>query len=252
VRLELLWNWRLLCERIAVASLEQRRLGKLRNTPADKLSIGHIDSLELLEMAQCAGIKAIYDVGANVGTWVLLAKAIIPEATVHAFEPLPIHHDSFARNCRSLLNVNLHRIALGSQNTSASLRVTDFSDASSFLPLATAGRKIFGLAEVSQVLTTVRRLDDFRAENKLALPDLIKLDVQGFELEVVSGAISVLANVKALILEVSFVEIYQDQCMFPEISNFLDRHNFTLHALGVSTPLGKPLIQADALFIKKP
>ena len=250
MRLELLWNLRLLCERLAVESQRRRRLGRLRNTPASGLSLGHIDSLELLEIARCSGIKVIYDIGANVGSWTLLAKAVIPRATFEAFEPLPKHHQGFTRNCRKLAGVNLHRIALGSQNTSASLHVTDFSDAYSFLPLTNASRELFGLTEVDQVPTPVRRLDDYRAEMNLPMPDLIKLDVQGFELEVLKGAPSVLKSVKALIVEVGFVELYEHQCMFPEVCGFLNQHNFRIHAFGVTTPLGKPLVQADALFLK--
>src|ERR1700722_18660728 len=148
MRLELFYNPRLMCERLATASLQRRRLAKLRNTPARNLLPGHVDSLELLEIAKPLGIRSIYDIGANVGTWALLAKAVIPEATVEAFEPLPKHHIDFQNNLREVSGVTLHRIALGPENTTASLRVTNFSDASSLLPLADAGHSQFGLKEV--------------------------------------------------------------------------------------------------------
>ena len=95
MRPSLIWNWRLLCERLALASLRHRRLAKLRNTPARSLSLGHIESLELLELIEDADAKVIYDVGANVGTWTLLAKSIFPASRVEAFEPLPSHHGGF-------------------------------------------------------------------------------------------------------------------------------------------------------------
>src|SRR5215472_16265103 len=88
----LLYNPRLLCERLAVASIRRRRMARLKRTPAGRLRLGHIDSLELLEMATAhIDIQVIYDIGANIGTWTLLAKAIIGGACVHAFEPLPAH-----------------------------------------------------------------------------------------------------------------------------------------------------------------
>lgn len=251
MRLELLWNPRLLCERLAAISAQQRRLKKLRNTPAQNLSLGHIDSLELLEIARIAGIKVIYDIGANAGTWALLAKAIIPDASVEAFEPLPMHHESFKQNCAHLPKVTLHPIALGAANTTMSLRVTDFSDASSFLPLTKTAHQLFGLAEVAQLPTPVRRLDDFILEKHLNAPDLIKLDVQGFEVQVLLGAVSALATAKAVIIEVSFVQLYEDQCSFSAVCSFLEHYSFGLHALSTATPLGKTLVQADALFMKK-
>lgn len=251
MRLELLWNWRLLCERLAVESERRRRLGRLRHTPAEGLQLRYIDSLELLEVAREAGIATIYDIGANLGTWSLLAKAVIPGARVEAFEPLPAHHAGFMRRCEGLAGVNLHRIALGAANGIANLRVTDFSDASSFLPMTDASRRLFGLEEAGQVATEVRRLDDYQAEKGLPPPDLMKLDVQGFELEVLKGSTRQLRAAKALIVEVSFVELYERQCMFPEVSGFLDQHGFSVHAFGVTTPLGKPLVQADILFLRR-
>ena len=251
MRPSLIWNWRLLCERLAQASQRRRRLAKLKNTPARSLSLGHIESLELLELIDAADTKVIYDVGANVGTWTLLAKSIFPASRVEAFEPLPTHHSGFESTCGALADVTLHKVALGPTNTMMLLRVTDFSDASSFLPIASANQSIAGVKEVRQVSVPVRRLEDYRQEMGLELPDLIKLDVQGYELAVLESAANELEHCKAIITEVSFVELYEGQCMFPDICSFLDRQGFRLHVLGVSTELGKPLVQADVLFIKK-
>ena len=91
MRLELLYNARLLCERLAIESVRRRRLAALKGTQAAGLALGHIDTLELVELAGQAGISVIYDIGANVGTWSLLAKSLIPGARIHAFEPLPKH-----------------------------------------------------------------------------------------------------------------------------------------------------------------
>jgi hypothetical protein len=103
MRLELLYNPRLLCERLAIASIRSRRLAKLSNTPARGLSLGHVDSLEFLELARPLGIHSIYDIGANVGSWTLLAKSIIPNAAIEAFEPLPKHHASFQKTSSASL-----------------------------------------------------------------------------------------------------------------------------------------------------
>ncbi|MCU1304361.1 MAG: methyltransferase, FkbM family, partial [Candidatus Sulfotelmatobacter sp.] len=91
MRFELLYNPRLLCERLAIESARRRRLGSLRGTPGGGLALGHIDTLELVELAREAGISVIYDIGANVGTWSLMATSLIPSACIHAFEPLPKH-----------------------------------------------------------------------------------------------------------------------------------------------------------------
>jgi len=250
VRPALLWNPRLLCERLAVASVERRRLGRLRGTLAGGLSPGHIDSLELLDIAKRVGIEVIYDIGANVGTWTLLATSLIPEAALEAFEPLPAHVEHFDKICGRLPGIRLHPVALGSENGTARLRVTNFSDSSSILPVAWAGHEQFGLKESGSVPVAIRRLDDYRAERVLALPDLIKLDVQGYELEVLKGAPDCVAHSKAVLAEVSFIEYYERQCLFHDIVAFLAGFGLHCAAMGHSTPTGRPLGQTDVLFIR--
>ena len=80
MRPELFYNPLLLLERIGQWATERSRLRELRGTVAENLQTGHIDSLELLKLLRPLSPKVIYDVGANVGTWTLLAKAIFPEA----------------------------------------------------------------------------------------------------------------------------------------------------------------------------
>lgn len=249
MRPELFYNPRLLCERLAVESINRRRIARLRNTPAKGLSLGHIDSLELLDLVDPANVKVIYDIGANVGTWALLAKAVIPNAQVHAFEPLPKHQEGFVHNVAYLEHVTLHRIALGSENKLATLHVTDFSDASSVLPSAAANQLHFGTREVEQVPVQLHRLDDYRMAQQLGWPDLIKLDVQGYELEALKGGQDCLSSAKAVVVEVSFVEFYEGQALFEDVVRFMAENGFRLHAFSTTTPLGKPIYQTDVLFL---
>jgi FkbM family methyltransferase len=249
VRAELIWSPRLLCERIADASRRGRRLSRLRGSVAGHLQAGHIESLELLELLRPIALDTIHDIGANVGSWTLLAKAIHPRAHVEAFEPLDEHAETFERRTSKLSGVRLHRVALGSHDGEADMNVADFSDASSLLPLA---EESYGLRAVRQERVAVRRLDDLVGSGEVPPPDLIKLDVQGYELEVLRGARDTLDRARAVIAEVSFVELYQYQCFFHEIVSFMADRRFRLHALGTGTAVGAPLVQTDVLFLKTP
>lgn len=251
MRRELLYNPRLLCERLAIESIRRRRLERLYSTPGEQLSSGHIDSLELLELAAQSGIKTVYDVGANVGTWSLLAKSIIPDAELHAFEPLPKHQDGFVDNVSGVGNITLHRIALGSESKNATLHITDFSDESSMLAPAPASKSGFGIQEVQQFPIQLVRLDDYRAVQKLPWPDLIKLDVQGYELEVLKGARECIRATKAVLSEVSFVDYYEGQCHFHEVVGYLAETGLFVHAFGINTSVGRAIGQTDVLFMRK-
>ena len=252
MRRALFYNPRLLCERIALESTRRRRLARLKGTPASALSLGHIDTLELLELLDPAKVKVIYDIGANVGTWTLLAKAVIPDAEIHAFEPMVEHCRAFAANTARIPGVLLHPTALGAEAKSATLHVTDFSDASSILPLADSGRSEFGVHETEQRPISISTLDHWRESHDLPPPDLIKLDVQGYEANVLKGGPECLRCATAVIVEVSFVAFYRNQSLFADIVGLLGSYGFDLHAFGMNTPLGQPLAQADALFLRGP
>ena len=90
MRKELLYNPYMLLERIGQWAAETRRLRRLSRTSARILNRYHIDSLELLDLLAKNPPKVVYDIGANRGTWTLLAKTLFPECEIHAFEPLEI------------------------------------------------------------------------------------------------------------------------------------------------------------------
>jgi FkbM family methyltransferase len=214
------------------------------------LEAGHVESLELLELLRPIVVNTIYDIGANVGRWTLLAKAIHPPAHVEAFEPLNDHAEIFARQTKNLAGIRLHRMALGSHNGEGMMNVADFSDASSLLPLARGSHGWAGLRELRRERVTVRRLDDLVDTGRIPPPDLMKLDVQGYELEVLRGARDTLGRTRAVIAEVSFVECYQRQCLFHDVVSFMADRNFRLHAFGAGTVIGGPLVQTDVLFLR--
>lgn len=251
MRLELLYNPRLLCERLAEISLSARRIAKLRGTVASNLKSGHIDSLELLELLSGDPPAVIYDIGANVGTWTLLAKAVFPSSEIHAFEPLPGHVESFRRNTTNVPDVQLHELCLGASEGELPMKVTDFSDASSLLPLTEVGRRQWNLAQTEEILLRVETLDSWISMNALRTPDLIKLDVQGYELEVLKGSEIALAHTRAVILEASFQNFYEGQCRFDELVSILAKNGLHLHAIGNGTAIGRRLIQSDLLFVRE-
>jgi FkbM family methyltransferase len=250
MRAELFYNPFALLQRLGEWSVTRRRLARLRGTVAAGLGDGHIDLLELLELLRPLDPSIIYDIGANVGTWTLLAKAIFPNAAVHAFEPLPSHASSFQHGVANISNITLHPVALGAENGLAHLHVTSFSDASSMLPLSEPGRIQWSLSEIDHVPVTVKRMDDVVAAEQLTLPDLLKLDVQGFELEVLRGAPDCLAHAKAVIIEVSFREFYRGQCRFDEVVSFLAAGSLFVRAFGTRTALGQGLVSTDVLFVR--
>src|SRR5215510_13520248 len=220
MRAALLYNPRMLIERLAKLSLETRRSRRLRDTPGARLRKEHLDSLELLELLPLAP-KVIYDIGANTGTWTILAKSVYPLAEVFAFEPLEWHCQAYLRATATLQNVTLHQLALGSLPGHFDMEVPTKSDCASPLPMAPACQDIFNLKFDKRVTVAVERLDDYARRHNLPAPDLVKLDVQGFECEVLNGGLRSIQSASAVITEISFREFYKGQCRFDQLVSLL-------------------------------
>lgn len=253
MRLSLLYNPMVMIDRLAVAINRNKRKRKLKGTPAANLKLGYLDSLELLELIKKEDFepRVIYDVGANIGTWTLLAKSFFPDAAVHAFEPLPEHLTKLNSNTDRLTQIATHPFCLGNENKNAVINVSSFSDSSSMLDATPLEFEQFGIKKAAEQTVTVKRVDDLIEQGVLPVPDLIKLDVQGFELEVLKGADKYIDQVSYLIVEVSFKRYYYDQPLFLDIANYLSEFNFGIHAFGHSTPTGQELGQIDVLFKKQ-
>lgn len=237
-------------ERLALSSQRWRRRRKLTSSPAAQLGLGHLDSLELLELLANRPPAVIYDIGANAGTWTCLAKSIYPAARVIGIEPLKQHHRAFLE-CSSKWEgeVQLFDCALGPRSGRAMMQVMNFSDASSILKPTATGEREFSISATGQTEVKMCRLDDLISDHKLPAPDLLKLDVQGYELEVMRGAEGALQRAKAIICEVSFESFYAGQALAVEVFAFLHERGFRIHSLGVNTPLGQRLVQTDVLFL---
>jgi FkbM family methyltransferase len=237
-------------ERLGRKAGRLRRKLRLRGTPAEHLRSAHIGSLELLEMLRPLRPRVVFDIGANIGTWTLLAKSIFPECTVHAFEPLRGHADKFAGTVELLAGVLLHEMALGAEPGTLPIHVTRFSDASSILMPLAQGHTALTVAE--DVMVPIARLDDLLKRGDVPPPDVVKIDVQGYELEVFRGAEQALAHARAVISEVSFQESYSGQALFHNVVAFLAERGFFVRAFSWDTWTGREIGQTDVLFSRRP
>jgi FkbM family methyltransferase len=226
-----------------------RRLNKLKGTKSSVLSVHQITCLELLELVK-DDVKSVYDVGANQGDWTLLASTILPHASINAFEPLQQYQAIFESKHTGNPKITLHKVGVGSENKEAVMNVASHS--SSFLEIGENITKVFpSQVKTGEETVQMIRLDDYVSKNSLPQPDLIKLDVEGFELEVLKGALDLLKNTKYLILEVSFIERHIGQPLFHDLVTYLAEHNFVLYSIAHGIATGTPLYAHDVMFINK-
>jgi FkbM family methyltransferase len=190
----------------------------------------------------------IIDGGANVGDFARLSAAIFPGATVHLVEPQPACHAALARLERDSL-FRLHTVALGAENSSIDLAIDPTG--------VTTGAHVLTDAElpsgVGRVQVPVARLDTLlAAEIVTADRCLLKLDLQGWELEALKGADRILDRIEVILSEVSFFA----QAYEPSIEvlvHFLDEHGFALYDIAALAARRRDnrAHQGDFLFIRR-
>lgn len=170
-------------------------------------------------------VRLVLDVGASRGQFALFARARWPTARIVAFEPLPAAAERFVRVLGDA--AELRRVALGAATGEAVLHVAGRDDSSSLLPIAGQAAAFPGTAEVDRVRVPVGRLAD-HLPDPAARPCLLKVDVQGGELDVLRGAGAALGRVDEVLCECSFVELYAGQPLADEVIAFLAGHGLRL------------------------
>jgi len=194
----------------------------------------------------------VVDVGANKGQFTLLALEIFPLARIIAFEPLVGPGNRFRRAIGNDPRVRLIAAALGSNTADVSMNVAGRDDCSSLLPVAKLAELHPDARMVGMESVKVGRLQDFVNPEELAGPALLKIDVQGFELEVLRGCGDWLNRFTWVYVECSFCELYADQALADAVFRMVMTAGFELsgvYCLSCDAD-GTPL-QADVLFTRR-
>ncbi|MES2266949.1 MAG: FkbM family methyltransferase [Bacteroidota bacterium] len=104
---------------------------------------------------------------------------------------------------------------------------------------------------LGQVSTDLLRFDEVYAEKNLPAPDFIKIDVQGFEYEVLKGFGSLLDKILCIELETHLLELYKGQKLFNDIHTLLYSHGFYLRHLEQTGNFNKEAIEFNAYFVRQ-
>lgn len=185
--------------------------------------------LKVCHRLQSSGIvpEQIFDVGANVGQFASMAAATFPNAEIHSFEP---GEDALKRLRivpNRYPNVRVHECALGEVEGEADLHVTSASQSSSLLPLGEQHKSLYpAVQEVGRQKVRVSTLSKEAGLLKPSGKHLLKLDVQGAELQVLRGGRGALAAFEWILLETSMVPLYQGEATFDAIQDFLKEEGF--------------------------
>jgi FkbM family methyltransferase len=198
--------------------------------------------------------RTVVDAGASVGDFSALALRLFPDATVHAFEPLAECQATLNQRFQGDQRVKVHAVALGAERAVRSLLRSAYAPSSSLLPMAQAHTRNFPFTrDVTPEQVRVERLDDVLAPAAIREPLCIKLDVQGYEGEVIEGGRVTVARAAVLIVEMSLEPLYEAQPLFDAIYRTLVGLGFEYagNLAQLLSPDDGRVLQVDAVFRRR-
>jgi FkbM family methyltransferase len=191
----------------------------------------------------------VIDIGANKGQFSLFALDTFEGVMIYSFEPLPGPAARF-RSVMAGQPVMLFEAAIGPGESEQTIYISQREDCSSLLPIGRMS-EIFPGTELKETRkVAVAPLTKFIRIDELRTPALLKIDVQGFELEVLKGCKPLLNAFECIYIECSYSELYAGQALIGEIINYLADRKFRLAGVynQANDPQGRP-VQADFLFL---
>ena len=205
--------------------------------------------MDRFDWLRALDVKTVVDGGANQGQWLAYARQIWPEAKYVCFEP--------QGECASMIpkdvNVTVVESALGDRIGLVKFNRSSFNQSSSILKMGVLHKEAFPFsAGESSVEVPVTTLDQWCEENGV-WGDVVKLDLQGYELQALMHMPRSLMKAKVLCVETSYVELYEAQPLFGDIHDYLGQLGYR-YAGCIEPPLGSPLdgrpLEEDSWWVK--
>jgi FkbM family methyltransferase len=208
---------------------------------------GTVASLEHADVPFRHDYATVLDVGSSRGQFALFALERFPRAHLRCFEPLEASREALV-GVLAAERTTVHPVAVGKNDGSAILHVSASDDSSSLLPIGRRQIAEFpGTEEQRTEEVSVRALDTLLDD--IPRPSLLKIDVQGGELDVLKGASRCLGSIDTVFVEASFVELYESQALATDVIVALAEHGFALTGVyGVARGRHGECLQGDFMF----
>lgn len=192
--------------------------------------------------------KHIVDVGANHGTWSREALQYFPDAYYTLLEPQEWLKESFNDILEKNPKVQFHSVGAGEKKGSFLFTIVDRDDSCSFRYTKEEALE----AGFKQIEIPVVTLNDLLFESEIPVPDIIKIDAEGLDIEVLKGASDFFGKTEIFMVEAGVVnKAFHNS--FLELINFMDDKGYRLFEI---TDLNRPfelkvLWLVELVFVKK-
>jgi FkbM family methyltransferase len=176
--------------------------------------------------------KHIVDVGANHGTWTREALQFFPNAQYTLVEPQYWMEESISDILKSNGNVKFYPFGAGEQEGSFQFTILDRDDSCSFKYTAEEAAAM-GYKQLALPVITLNKL---LATHKLPVPDIIKIDAEGLDIQVLNGASDYFGKTEIFMVEAGVVNKSFDNSLL-KLMNYMDGKGYRLFEI---TDLNRP------------
>jgi len=168
-------------------------------------------------------IENVIDIGSNKGQFSLLAKIYYPNCLIYSFEP----QKKYIKIQKKIIDKKIifYNFCLGEKNYTKSLNIMKKEDSSSLLKPNILNDSIYKVTK--KIKVNIKTLDSVLSKKKLN-NSIMKIDVQGYEYQVLKGSSKLLNKIKYIILEIASKNIYKNQIDKKYLLSFLKKKNFRL------------------------
>lgn len=202
------------------------------------------------------GANVVLDIGANEGQFAQHLRAAGWPGRIISYEPLSSAFAKLAKDAATDPQWQVFNIALGATKARAPIHIAGNSQSSSLLPMLDTHRNAAPeSAYVGDETVDIVPLDDAVEGVVTNLDRLcLKLDCQGYEGPVLDGATKSLEHTVMVVMELSFVDLYEGGMLFDEAVARMRKAGFVLASIDpvFSNPDTKELLQVDGCFVALP
>lgn len=198
----------------------------------------------------------LIDLGAHEGNFIRSFQSVFGVKKCIMADPIPRNVEVLKTKFPDSEVYKIYENAVTSESgLNITFNVNSFDETSSLLEINNNSEELKSLNITNREKIFVKSitLDDIAKNESLDFVDLIKIDVQGSELEVLKSSIDALAKTEFIWVETSFKPLYRGSALFHEIHEFLSKEGFILLEIspGYRNPKNQEMLQVDVLFKKK-
>jgi FkbM family methyltransferase len=215
------------------------------------------DELRLKKLLELKQIDLVIDVGANDGRYGKMLREIGYRGKIISFEPLETPYKKLLQKSKRDKDwIVADRMAIGESDDFTEINISNNIDSSSILNMSqnhldASPESVYIAKEKIQV----RSLDGLMNEviHEGYSNGFIKIDVQGYEWQVLKGAQKLIDELKGIQIELSLLPLYEGQKLYKEIMEYIYSRHFNLYMIypGFTDQKNGRMLQMDGVFFKE-